>query len=30
MLFADWRYPTGGKTTADDVADRIESFIAVQ
>jgi hypothetical protein len=26
-LFADWRYPTGGETTADQVADRIELFL---
>jgi hypothetical protein len=26
-LFADWRHPTGGETTANEVADRIELFL---
>jgi hypothetical protein len=26
-LFADWRYPTGGDTSPDEVASRIESFL---
>ncbi|MFM0044075.1 hypothetical protein [Paraburkholderia sediminicola] len=29
-LFADWRYTTGGKTTPNQVADRIAEFIGAQ